>query len=379
MEKPYSVNRSGFGGSSFFSVLEAHWDIVILTYYMTERRKTSASKGIVTLRDIAREAGVSVNAVSCALRDSRRVSRAVKERINEIAIRLGYVPNAAARTLRIGKSKVVGVVITDISNPVFGMMVKGIESTIKKRDYAIIIGNTDEDSAMEERAVATMVGKGVDGVIITPAQRDTTPLRALKRAGIPFILMGRRFNEAATNYVVSDDYRGGYLAGEYLLSKGHRRMVLVNGPHYISSSTEREEGFTSALAKAGLEPVRIEHIPPEMNEAHRLMTEILGSSLDFTAVFCFDDYTAFGVIKAAQAAGRRVPQDIAVIGYDNTAFAEMLDMGLTSVDMNERRIGELAAELIIEIIEADVKREKGDSIVLKQVILEPNLVIRGSA
>jgi len=333
---------------------------------------------MVTLKDIAKEAGVSINTVSCALRDSPRISMPVKEKVKRIAVEMGYMPNAAARALRIKKSKVIGVIVTDICNPVFAKMVKGIETAIKQKDYSILIGNTDEKYDMEEESVSTMISKGVDGVIITPTQQGTASMELLKKAKIPFLLMGRRFKEYQTNYVVSDDFSGGYMAGEYFISKGHSKLVFFNGPMHISSAQEREQGLIKALAKHQLEPVKILHIMPDMHEGYRFMKELLAFSLDFTGVFCFDDYTAFGVIKAIKEKGLHVPEDIAVIGYDNTEFAEIPDVGLTSIDFNEYRIGELAAEHIMSLIEQKSNSIEVTDTIIKQVILEPSLVIRGS-
>jgi LacI family transcriptional regulator len=330
---------------------------------------------MATLKDIARESGVSINTVSCALRGSPRVSGKLAEKIRRIAKEMDYTPNAAARALRIKKSKVIGVIVTDVSNPVFGKMVKGVEAAIKQKDYSIIICNTDEEYSMEEDAVSTMIAKGVDGVIITPTQQGTQSLDLMRKAGIPYVLMGRRFEDGTSDYVVSDDHKGGYITGEYFISKGHKDIIFINGPERISSSREREKGLEEALAKAGTAPRNIYNIMPDIHEGYILMKKLLSDTIDFTGVFCFDDYTAFGVIRAIREKKLRIPEDIAVIGYDNTVFAEMPDMGLTSVDFNEYRIGELAAGLIMDI----VNRAGDGNDAPKHIVLEPHLVIRGSA
>lgn len=329
---------------------------------------------MVTLKDIAKEAGVSINTVSCALRNSARVSEKSKRKIKHIADRLGYTPNAAARALRLKTTKVVGVIVTDISNPVFGKMVKGIEAAIKEKAYSILIGNTDEKYEREQEAISNMISKGVDGVIITPTQHDSASLEMLRKTNIPFILMGRKFKDYAANYVVCDDFRGGFIAGEHLVGRGHSKIIFINGPRHISSSREREEGFVKALSAHQLTPIAIYYIIPEINEGYLTMKRLLDAPYDFTGVFCFDDYTAFGVIKAIKEKGKRVPEDIAVLGYDNTEFAEVLDNGLSSVDFNQYRTGELAAEHIMDIIEENVSKDN----IVKQVILEPSLVVRGS-
>lgn len=333
---------------------------------------------MVTLKDIARESGFSINTVSCALRNSSRISLESKLKIKKIADQMGYTPNAAARTLRSKKTKLIGVVVTDISNPVFGKMVKGIEAAIKQKEYSILIGNTDEKLELEKKAIYNMISRGVDGVIITPTQYDTSALEMMKKEDIPFILMGRRFNDFSTNYVICDDVRGGYLAGEHFINKGHEKIIFINGPRHISSSREREQGLRQALKRYNLTLQGIYYILPDMNEGYRLMKELLKTSVDFTGVFCFDDYTAFGVIKAIKEAGLRVPDDVAVIGYDNTDFADMMDVGLTSLNFNEYRIGVLAAEHVIGITENDNHDDNKNNVV-NQIILEPSLIIRQSS
>ena len=335
---------------------------------------------MVTQKDIAIKVGVSVNTVSCALRDSPRISRRVRQAVLKTAKEMGYTPNAAARALRIKKSKVLGVIVTDISNPVFGTMVKGIEKAASERDYSIIICNTDEDYVMEENAVTTMISKRVDGVIITPTQTETGTLDTLKRAQLPFVLMGRSFDNYPADNVVSDDFKGGMLAGEYLLKNGHKDIIYINGPEHISSSKKRAEGITAALRTENLCLKAVYSIMPDIKEGYSLMKEIISSSVDFSAIFCFDDYTAFGVIRAIREKGLRMPEDISVIGYDNTEFAEMYDNGLTSIDFNEYEIGVCAAELLMDILDKKDNKDISDAdfAAPRNVILEPSLVIRGS-
>jgi LacI family transcriptional regulator len=332
---------------------------------------------MVTLKDIANKAGVSVNTVSCALRGSTKISKPVSERIAKLASEMGYMPNSAAVTLRNKKSRVIGLIVTDISNPVFGNMVKGAENAAREKGYSIIISNTDENKTNEIDALSTMISRRVDGIILNPTQHDTESLQLLKRVNMPFILMARRFRDYQTNYVVCDDILGGYFAAEYLVSKNHRNIVFINGPKHISSSYEREEGFRKALKKSRLTLRAVYYIYPSINEGMEVAAKLLDSGIEFTAVQCFDDYTAFGVMMMFEKRGVKVPGDVAVLGYDNTEFAEVIRSGLTSIDLNEYRTGLLSAEYLVDIIE-DQRMSHSVNPSFRQVILEPKLIVRGS-
>ncbi|MFR3483743.1 MAG: VapE domain-containing protein [Clostridia bacterium] len=205
----------------------------------------------VTLADIANKTGFSVNTVSHALHDKKDISAKTKEQIQAVAKEMGYIRNSSASSLRSGKTKSIAIIVGDISNPHFSIMIKEMETLFRKKGYTSFILNTDEDEEMEWTAITSAISKNVDGIILCPVQKTEGNVRYLMETGIPFTLIGRRFDQIPTNYVVCDDENGGYLAASYLLSENHRRILFLNGGAYISSAKERLLGIQRAFVEKG--------------------------------------------------------------------------------------------------------------------------------
>ena len=243
----------------------------------------------VTLKDIAKEMGVSITTISRALNNKNDISPLTKERILRVIKQRGYTPNAVARGLKIKRTETIGVVITDISDPFFAPVVKGVEKTAQQEGYHVILCDTDEDYQIEKEALRTLIEKRVDGLLITPTQTDFQDIAELKRKKLPFVLLARHFDFELleTNYVSTDDVKGAFSAITFLIEKGHRRILFINGPSYISSTKERLAGYKRALLEAGVEIdeslIRGGGIKKE--DGYRIMKEELEKSSRFTAVF----------------------------------------------------------------------------------------------
>lgn len=330
----------------------------------------------ITLRDIAKEAGVSTTTISRALNDKPDVSPKTKDKILEIAKNLGYTPNLLAKSLRSRKSKTIGVILADISNPFFSAVAKGIEDAARKRNYSIILCNTDEKYEKEEEAVRVLVEKRVDGLLITPVQKEYKDILRIKEQKIPLVLVGRHFDTIKTNSVVSDDALGGFLATEYLIKKGHRKILYISGPLHISSATERLKGYKRALreCKIPFEEKLVRGYTAKMGEAYTLMRKILKKKLDFTAVFTFSDFLALGVMKALREEKSKIPDDVAVVGYDDIEFASILEIPLTTVHMPKYRLGMEGVNMLIDDIEGKNSAKK-----LQKLTIKPELIVRKSA
>jgi LacI family transcriptional regulator len=331
----------------------------------------------ITLKDIARETGLSINTVSRALRGKRDISAKTTERVVEAAKTMGYTRNDLASQLRTRKSGILGLVIADIANPVYSGVAKGVEAVAKREGYCVLVSDTEENADKEELAINMMLEKRVDGLLIVPTQQRDGAIVLLRERSYPFVLVGRQYSDLAANCVVNDDVRGGYLAAEYLLSKGHRRIAFIGGRPYISSTAKRVEGYRRALAVKGIEydPSIVTWSEPSMEGGYAAVRELLlGSKRDWTAVFCFSDLVAAGVMLALRESGLDIPGDVAVVGYDDIEFAPVLYPPLTTVDICKYRMGERGAEMLINYLRANP-----DSRMLKEVILEPKLVVRDSA
>jgi LacI family transcriptional regulator len=328
----------------------------------------------VTIKDIAKKADVSANTVSRALNDRGEISEETKQKVLRIAKELGYIPNSLARGLVSRRTKTIGVTVGDNRNPYFAGIVKAIEDAARERGYNIILCNTDEDYDKEKEIIRLLREKMVDGLLITPVDRKGEDIRELRRINFPFVLISRYIDGLKTDYVVNDNVTGAYLAVKCLIEKGHRRIGHIAGPSPISAGTDRFKGYEKALDESGIEydeslviwnNVKIE-------DGQRSMEELLKMDDRPTAAFTFSDYVALGALRAIHDAKLKIPDDIALVGYDDVEFSPFLEVPLTTVHQPRVRIGEMATEILIDKIEG---KSSGGT---HQVILQPELVIRSS-
>lgn len=326
------------------------------------------------MKEVAEAARVSVNTVSRALNGKPEISPETRAKILEVAAKLGYRPNRLARGLRSNKTGIIGVIVADIANPYFSMLVKGIVKATRAHDYSIVLQSTDENYAREEEAIQVLLAERVDGVLLAPTQRGTETIEELDESGIPFVLMSRYFTELDTDYVIMDDLQGGFLATEYLLKQGHERIAMVNGPLYISSARERFEGYKKALSEHGLkvDTSLIVTGALTMNDGYKAARRLLQSSPP-SAIFAFSDFVAFGVMRALREQGLKVPKDVAVVGFDDIMFASCLETPLTTVGGRTEMVGYEAAELLIRKLSGKGATE------LHQIRLPVQLVMRATA
>jgi LacI family transcriptional regulator len=294
--------------------------------------------------------GFSINTVSRALNSKPEIRTETKEKILETATRLGYRPNRLAKGLRLNKTGTIGVIVTDITNPFFGAVVKGAEEAAREHGYSIILQDTGEDYEREEEAIQVMLAEQVDGLLITPVQKRKGTIEELKRVGLPFVLLGRHFDDLETDYVVPDDVQGGFLATEHLIKQGHERIALINAPLYISSARERFQGYKKALNEheIGLNEALLESGAVAMEDGYNFTKSLLAQNPQPTAVFAYSDFVALGVMKAIREAGLGIPEDIAVVGYDDVDFSSCLEVSLTTIRIPKKTLGEKAMETLRE-------------------------------
>lgn len=331
----------------------------------------------VTIKDIAKQASVSINTVSRALNGKPDVNEETKKRIIEIAKRLNYVPNFLAKGLVTKNTKTIGVIISDNSNPFFAKIIKGIEDFARSEGYSIILCNTDEEYEKEEDAIYLLQQKQVDGFLITltSTQKERIDVLKLKRAEIPFVLLNRHMDNIMTDYVINDNIYGAYIAINHLVKLGYKRIGYISGPPQISSVRERLEGYRKALFENNIEfdNSLIKESNLKMEDGTILMRELLELENLPTAVFTYSDFLAIGVLKAIKEAELKIPEDIALVGYDDIEFSAFLEVPLTTVHQPRYRIGEKGARILINRIEGKGSKD------LQQIILKPELVIRKSA
>ena len=328
----------------------------------------------VTLKDIGKEVGVSATTVSRALNNKPDISYQVKQKIKEVAERLGYSPNALARSLKAKKTSSIGVLIADIADPFFAPIVKGIENTARQMGYSIILCDTGGEYEQEKLALQMMLEKRVDGLLITPCQTEYGDILELERKKVPFVLLGRHFDVVESDYVITDEIGGAFSATDYLIKKGHKKILFINGPDYISSAKERLVGYKRALQEHAVlfDKSLVKEGALKMEDGYRIMKKILSAGTKFTAVFAYCDFVVLGIMQALEEAKLKIPEDIAIVGYDDVAFARFLQVPLTTVHIPKYELGKEAMKLLKKKIEGEIQEPQA-------VILETKLVIRKSA
>jgi LacI family transcriptional regulator len=307
----------------------------------------------ITISDVAEQAGVSVGTVSNVVNRPDRVAEGTRERVRAAIDALGWVPNGSAATLRAGRATLVGLIVPDIRNPFFTEVARGAEDMAAANGEAIVICNTDWLLPDERRALDGLARQRVRGIIINPAGEDERYLEWLTDRGIALVLLDHRRSAGLVPSVVVDDVLGGRLAGEHLLGLGHRRIALVNGPTSIPQCEDRRLGLVAALSAAGLDPglgagrelMEVEVEAMDAPSGLAAVDELFATSSP-TAVFCANDLLAIGVIHGLRKRGLRVPDDVAVVGYDDVELAAMTDPPLTTVHQPTYELGATAYELL---------------------------------
>jgi LacI family transcriptional regulator len=294
--------------------------------------------------------------------------------ICDAAKEMGYIPDKIARSLRNGKTKTIAVIMPDISDPLIAMWVKDIEYRLKDYGYGTIIINTDEEYEKEEQSLVLALSTNVDGIILCPTQKSHEDIDILRSRSTPFVLLGRRFNNGESDYIVSDDVKGGYLATKHLIERGHKEILFLNGPLYISSAKERLLGYKEALKSENIlfNPNLVKEIKVTAGNASRLLGKIADEKVKFTAIFAFSDLIAWEAITFLQKINIKVPDDIAVVGYDNIQSRFFFPYPLTTVSYSKRNMAYKAVDFLLKVI--DNPRER----IAVNILEETKLVIRDS-
>jgi len=332
----------------------------------------------VSIKDIARAAGVSHPTVSRALSDSPLINRETKARIQRLAREMGYSPNALARGLVTRQTYSVGVVVTTLADPFVAEIVQGIEATAHDHGYAVVLSTCGAVPEREISAVEMLRSKRVDGVIVTASRIGALYLEHLERVGVPIVLINNQ-NEQSGRYtftVTVDNRHGGKLAAGHLVKLGHRRIAYVSGPANHSSDLDRQAGYRQALLEGGIEPQPALVVPGNGRPSggEQALARLLSVNERPTAVFCYNDMTAIGLVHAARQAGLAVPRDVAVVGFDDILFASYLYPPLTTVAQPRVEMGERAMGMMLSLI---LGRENGAE-EPPIIVVQGKLIVRAS-
>ena len=328
------------------------------------------------MKDVAERAGVSLGTVSNVLNRPERVSAVNRAKVEQAMTDLGFVRNESARQLRAGRSNTIAYVMLDATNPFFTDVAQGIEDAAEQSDMSLFLCNSGNSPERELAYLQRLREQRVQGVLITPLKPDHPFLDELSRSGIPVVIVDRVRGDRSSCSVAVDDLLGGFLAMEHLLDHGHRNVAFVGGPHSIGQVRDRLTGAQQALQAAKRTDTTLTVIESEaltVAEGRSACERIAGTpkSSRPTAAFCANDLLALGLLQQCVSLGIRVPEDLAIVGYDDIEFAGAAAVPLTSVRQPRRELGRTAADLLLDEAENPEHQHQ-------QVLFTPVLVARAS-
>jgi LacI family transcriptional regulator, galactose operon repressor len=335
----------------------------------------TATRTSVTIKDVARRSGVSPMTVSRVINESKRVSPATRRRVEEAISELGYVPSRLARGLIRQKTGTLALIVPDVANPFFTLIVRGAEDVARRTGYRMILCDTRSDLAIEREVIEEMIAHRVEGIAIAPvSDRSKSHLRRLAKFGLPFVLIDRTVSDVDCDVVVGDNESGARRLVEHLISLGHRRIGFIVESDEVSTARDRRQGYLEALAGAGLPVdssliVRSTVDPSGGFDGMRRLLELENRP---TAVFTVNNLVALGAIEAVRAAGLEVPDDLALVCFDDIEYASRLHPFLTVMAQPAETLGTLGTQLLVDRIEGRARDQS------RVVVLPAQFVIRES-
>jgi LacI family transcriptional regulator len=331
----------------------------------------------VTMSDVARQAGVSLMTVSRVINNKGDVSIETRQRILEIIASLDYRPSAIARSLATKETCTIGLVVPDITNPFFADITRGVEHLAYSRGYQVFLCNSEEDPQRELAVIQSLEEKRVDGLILCSSRLEEEKLGGVL-ANLPAVVLINRClyktNEDIFDSVILDDERGGWLATRHLIQAGHLHIGFLGGPPASFSGKGRGDGYLAALQESGLNPDEgwISNCQPSVDGGRQAALDMLAQYPQLTGLFCFNDLVAVGALHACDELGRRVPEDLAIVGHDDIPLAALVTPGLTTCRVPRYELGAMAVNALFE-------RFQDSSGECHQGVLQAELIIRESA
>jgi LacI family transcriptional regulator len=327
-----------------------------------------------TINDVARLAGVSITTVSHVINGTRFVSEDLRKRVADAMQTLNYQPNSLARSLRMGLSKSIGLIVPDISNLFFAEIARAIEDAGYQHGYSVILCNTDDDPQKEATYVDVLRAKQVDGVIFISAGGISEGVNKLLEAHIPMVVIDREIPNIAADIVLVDNLQGGYLAARHLIETGHRRIACIAGPSDLTPSNQRLVGYQRALVEASLDCDERLVVRGDFHAetGYKAALDLLQIDPRPTAIFACNDMMAIGALHAAYALKIRVPEDLAIVGFDDIELVSYVYPPLTSMAQPKQEIGKMAVDLIMERIHFPASLSR-------TIVLQSQLILRQSS
>ena len=342
---------------------------------MSEQRKKSLVRGgkAASIYDVASEARVSVFTVSAVVNQKAHVGKKLRERVEAAIQKLNYRPNLLARSLAKQKTHTIGMIVPDIANPFFPMVVRGAEDAAQKHGYNLLLCNSDDTQEKEESALELLLSKRVDGILLTKAVNDMSPSlrQTIQEMKIPIVLVMRTAPKISKDAIITDDYQGAYEAVCHLARAGRKRIGLMGGPMKVSNGKARWQGFHDALDAAGLpyDPALVVEGDYRMESGYRGGHLLLSHRPD--GVYVANYMMTVGLLKAAEEMGLRCPEDFGLVSFDDYPWLGIFRPKLTTVELPKYQLGQEAAELLLDRIAG----KEGPGVQKK---LQPELRVRES-
>lgn len=332
-----------------------------------------------TIQDIARALNVTASTVSRALNDHPAISTATKKAVDRVARKLDYQHNKIASSLRLGKTRIIGVIIPSAEINFFGSVVHGIEKVASEMDYNVLMYQSNEVIDFEKKGIETFLRSRVDGILASMSKEAHDPQHYLriKKRGIPLVLFDRANDSLGVPSVVIDDYKGAFDATTHLIQQGCKRIAHISGQQHVPIFRQRLNGYADALRAANrpVDPDLIIQGAVSIESGRDCMARLLAARKVPDGVFAVEDFTALGAMQALKAAGKRIPEDVAIIGFANEAFGEYITPSLSTVDQQTIRMGEEAARLFFRLF----AQEKFYSRQAPKQVLDPVPIYRASS
>ncbi len=327
-----------------------------------------------TIQDVAKRAGVAPITVSRVVNNSGYASEETRQRVETAIEELGYVPNTLARGLRSKRTNTLALVMTDITNPFFTMIARGVEDAASDLGFTVIYCNTDESETKEEKYTHILAQKQVDGVLLIPACSNSKSVAFLHSNNIPVVLIDRSVPGGQTDVVRCDSEGGAYDLTKLLLELGHERIAIITGPQGVSTSDDRVIGYQRALAEAGLDANQtIYYGVFNQTSGYELTTQALEINPNPTAIFGTNNFISIGILKALREMGISVPGEMAVVGFDDLPAAIIIDPFLTVASQPAYQMGQRATELLLTRLTDNPPQE------FQEIILPTEIIERQSS
>ena len=330
---------------------------------------------MTTIKDVAEAAGVSITTVSHVINGTRRVSAELTQRVLKAMDELDYRPNILARSLRLGQTKTLGLIIPDISNLFFAEIARAIEDAGYRYGYNVILCNSDGDTEKQRTYIRLLVDKQIDGILFISSGESAEDLYYLHEEAIEVVIVDRDVKDIGVDVILLDNEEAGYQATHYLTEQGHRRIGCITGPSGLTPSAQRVDGYFRALHEAGIrkDPAYVLGGGFNLEGGEEAIKTLLKRDPPPTAVFACNDMMAIGVVRGARTMGIQIPEDLSIVGFDDINLASAMYPALTTMAQPIAEMGHIATELLVRRIQDQAEHEDR-----QRIILDAKLVVRDS-